>query len=164
MLFIKQDNEYREASVDDIAQTLRQTLLPHTSRIVFADPEIVSNYLIAAYALKPKEVFGIIALDDQLRLIAIEELAWGTQSECYSSPRLVLEAVLRLGCTRLMVFHNHPSGSTVASQADITFTRRLIYALKAIDMRLEDHFIIAGSKVLSMRTDRDGYSWPLIPD
>ena len=79
----------------------------------------------------------------------MEELFQGTIDAASVYPREVVRHVLNKGAAAVILCHNHPSGSTQASQADIQIIRRLQSALELIDVRVLDHLIVAGSHVVS---------------
>ena len=97
----------------------------------------------------PHEVFVCIQLDAQHRVIAIEELFRGTLTQASVYPREVVKASLRVNAAAVIFAHNHPSGACQPSQADELLTRNLKEALALVDVKVLDHFIIAGTNSLS---------------
>lgn len=95
-----------------------------------------------------REVFGVLFLDNQHRLIQFEVLFQGTINAASVYPREVVKRALLWNSTSVMFVHNHPSGDTQASPADRRITQRLSDALALIDVQVLDHFIV-GSDVLS---------------
>ena len=96
------------------------------------------------------EVCGLMLLDNRFRLIAYLEPFRGTLNQSVVYPREILKLVLRHNAGALMMVHNHPSGLAEASQADMRLTKAVQQALGFIDVRLLDHFIVAGAEVVSM--------------
>jgi len=92
-------------------------------------------------------------LDNRLRLIAYLEPFRGTLTEAAVYPREIVKLALRHNAAALMMVHNHPSGLAHASQADIHLTKTTRQALALVDVRLLDHFIVAGAMVVSMAQD-----------
>ena len=88
------------------------------------------------------EVFVCLSLDNQLRLIALDEIARGTITDIALKPRAVVEKALARKATGVIVAHNHPSGADQPSQSDIHFTRKLKQALATVDIALHDHILI----------------------
>ena len=88
------------------------------------------------------EVFVCLSMDNQLRLIALDEIARGTLTEIALKPRAVVEKALARKASGVIVAHNHPSGSDQPSQSDIHFTRKLKQALATVDIALHDHILI----------------------
>ena len=95
------------------------------------------------------ESFRIMFLDNQHGMIAIEEISRGTIDGAAIYPREVVKATLAFNAAAVIFAHNHPSGCTQPSQADIAITRRLQSALSTIDVRTLDHIIIGGSHTYS---------------
>jgi DNA repair protein RadC len=154
MLYVRESKtQYRLATSDELAHALTKTLEQHFDRMSLNSPAKINAYLSARYALNTNETFGMLVLDTQLQLIAVEEVGQGTTNYVQVSPRRIVECLLTQypQCTRIAVFHNHPSGSTEASMADLHITRRLKTALAIVEIELIDHFIIAGTEVVSMR-------------
>lgn len=101
------------------------------------------------YAHHDIEGFGVMFLDAQNGVIAIEELFRGTLTQTSVYPREVVRAALRHNAANVILMHNHPSGLPVASAADRALTRALQEALATVDVRTVDHLIVAGDRVLS---------------
>lgn len=113
-------------------------------------PEMVKNFLQLRLAGLEHEVCGLILLDTRMHLITYLEPFRGTLNQAQAYPREVLKLVLRYNAAAVMLVHNHPSGVEEASTADIRFTHLIRNALALIDVRLVDHLIVAGAKVISM--------------
>ena len=90
-----------------------------------------------------------IWLDAQHRVLAAEQMFRGTLTQTSVYPREVAKAALRSNCAAVIFAHNHPSGVAQPSQADEMITRQLREALALLDVRVLDHFIVAGMKTLS---------------
>lgn len=95
------------------------------------------------------EVFKVIFLDTQLRLICAENLFTGTLTQTSVYPREVIKRALEVNAASVIFAHNHPSGNTEPSQADLRLTKTLRQALNAVDIGLVDHFIVTTKEVLS---------------
>jgi DNA repair protein RadC len=115
------------------------------SRPTFAAPGAVRDWLRLKLAALQHEVFIALWLDAQNRLIADEELFKGTLTQTSVYPREVVKSALARNAAAVIFAHNHPSGVAEPSQADELLTRRLKEALALIDVRLLDHFIVAGN-------------------
>lgn len=96
------------------------------------------------------EVFSIVFLDNQNRLIAYREMFHGTINSAAVYPREVVKAAVGYNAAAVILSHNHPSGQPEPSQADIALTRRLKEALALIDVLVLDHIIVAADETLSM--------------
>lgn len=112
-------------------------------------PNATKQYLKHALSGKKQEVFACLYLDNQHQIIAFEELFKGTLNAASVYPREVVRHVIDKGAAAVIICHNHPSGSTVASEADIQLTKRLVAALALIDVRILDHMIVAGNEIVS---------------
>jgi DNA repair protein RadC len=88
------------------------------------------------------EVFISLSLDNQLRLLGLDEIARGSVTEIALSPRGVVQKALQRGAAGVIVAHNHPSGFTQPSQSDIQFTKKLKLALASVDVTLHDHILV----------------------
>lgn len=116
---------------------------------VLSSPKQVRNYLVLKLANEPKEVFMVLFLDAQNRLIAMEEMFSGTLTQTSVYPREVVKKTLHHNAASVMFAHNHPSGVAKQSHADEMITKELTKALALIDVRVLDHFIVAGNETLS---------------
>ena len=116
---------------------------------VLSSPQQVRNYLVLKLANEPKEVFMVLFLDAQNRLIAMEEMFSGTLTQTSVYPREVVKKTLHHNAASVMFAHNHPSGVAKQSHADEMITKELTKALALIDVRVLDHFIVAGNETLS---------------
>ncbi|HUJ87710.1 MAG TPA: DNA repair protein RadC [Burkholderiales bacterium] len=112
-------------------------------------PAAVRDYLRLALGAREHEVFVALFLDAQHRVIAVEELFRGTLTQTSVYPREVVKAALRRNAAALILAHNHPSGVAQPSQADELLTRSLRDALALVDVKVLDHFIVAGNQTLS---------------
>ena len=108
-------------------------------------PNAVRDYLRLHLAGLCHEVFFVLWLDAQNRLIAAEELFRGTLTQANVYPREVLKRALANNAAAAVFAHNHPSGLTDPSDADRQLTDNLVQALALIDVRVLDHFIVAGN-------------------
>ena len=118
-------------------------------RDVFASPQAVRDYLMLKLGSLTKEVFLVLFLDTQNRLLASEEMFSGSLSETSVYPREVVKRALYHNAASVIFAHNHPSGIAQQSQADELITKQLKQALVLIDVRVLDHFIVAGNNTLS---------------
>lgn len=108
-------------------------------------PEKVRDLLRLRLAHLPHEVFVVLLLDAQHRLIDLEEVFRGTLTQTAVYPREVVKLALARNAAAVLLAHNHPSGATEPSQADQQLTRTLKEALALVDVRVLDHFIVAGT-------------------
>jgi DNA repair protein RadC len=112
-------------------------------------PGAVRDYLRLAIGARPHEVFVCIWLDAQHRVIKFEEPFRGTLTQTSVYPREVVKAALACNAAAVIFAHNHPSGVAQPSQADELLTANLKEALALIEVKVLDHFIIAGNQAIS---------------
>lgn len=117
---------------------------------MLTSPDEVRDFLLFTLALREKEVFGVLLLDNRNRVLRWRELFYGTLNHTAVYPREVVKLALQHNAAAVILVHNHPSGHPDASEADIALTRRLKQALALIDVRIPDHFIVAGDHTVSM--------------
>ncbi|WP_294947813.1 DNA repair protein RadC [Sulfurivirga sp.] len=117
----------------------------------FSRPEAVAGFLRHLFDGSERELFVVLHLDNAHRLLAHETLFTGTLTETAVYPREVARQALLRNAAAIIVAHNHPSGSVTPSTADRHITRRLNAALALLDIRLLDHFIVAGKRWCSLR-------------
>ncbi len=119
------------------------------SRDVLNSPQAVRDYLVLKLGSLTKEVFLVLFLDTQNRLVATEEMFSGSLKETSVYPREVVKRALHHNAASVIFAHNHPSGVAKQSQADELLTKELKQALALVDVRVLDHFIVAGNNTLS---------------
>ncbi len=135
------------AAVIELARrSLREDL---KSGSVLTSPGAVRDYLRLALAGRDHEVFVVLFLDAQHRVMSDAELFRGTLTQTSVYPREVVKAALAANAAAVIFAHNHPSGVAQPSQADELLTRQLKEALALVEVRVLDHFIVAGNQTLS---------------
>jgi DNA repair protein RadC len=120
------------------------------SEQVFNRPQQVENFLAVQMSGYQREVFSILLLDSQHRLLGYHELFYGTIDSATIHPREVARLALENNAVAVIAAHNHPSGTSEPSRADIAITKQLQSALALFDIRLLDHFIIGRGEVSSL--------------
>jgi DNA repair protein RadC len=119
-------------------------------RAALDSPQAVKDYLQLQLASKKHECFAVLFLDNQHRLLALEEMFRGTLAQTSVYPREVVLRALHHHAAAVVLAHNHPSGTVQPSRADETLTQALKAALALIDVRVLDHVIVAPGLALSM--------------
>ncbi len=114
------------------------------------NPDDTKRFLSARLRDYPHEVFAILFLDNQHRVIEFEELFHGTIDSAAVHPREVVRRALHHNAAALILAHNHPSGINEPSQSDQQITQRLKEALALVEIRLLDHFIIGDGEPTSL--------------
>ncbi|MEQ1836875.1 MAG: DNA repair protein RadC [Candidatus Nitrotoga sp.] len=112
-------------------------------------PQAVRKYLLLQLQSRQQEVFMVIFLDAQHRVLAAEEMFHGTLTQASVYPREVVKRALFHNAAAVIFAHNHPSGVAEPSQSDRMLTDALKQALTVVEVRTLDHFIVAGSQCLS---------------
>ena len=125
-----------------LAETLR-------SGDALSAPGAVRDYLRLALANREHEVFLAVLLDAQNRVLACDELFRGTLTQTSVYPREVVKCALEHNAAAVIFAHNHPSGVAEPSHADQVLTQSLQQALALLDIKVLDHFIVAGGSALS---------------
>ena len=116
---------------------------------VMTSPQILRDWLRLYCAGLEHEVFLVLYLDANPRLIEPQELFRGTLTQTSVYPREVVKGALARNAAALAVAHNHPSGQAEPSRADEFLTQTLKSTLSLVDVRIIDHFVVAGDQVVS---------------
>lgn len=121
-------------------EILNDQVIKHGPKL--ASPQDVKDYLRLRLINEQREVFAVVFMDTQNRVIAYEPLFFGTIHQTSVYPRVIVQRAMSLNAASMILAHNHPSGSTQPSDADKQLTNRLKSLLESIDVRVLDHFII----------------------
>jgi DNA repair protein RadC len=141
----------KRAEISAVLELARRTSAEQLKRrTVFDSPETVKQYIQLHIASRPHEIFAVLFLDAQHRLIALEELFRGTLTQTSVYPREVVMRALHHHAAAVILAHNHPSGCVEPSRADEALTQTLRGALALVDIRVLDHMIVAPGQALSM--------------
>lgn len=116
----------------------------------FTSPKAVMDFLSLRLAHLEHEVFAVMFLDSQHRLLAMEEMFRGTLTQANVHPREVVKRALALNAGAVVLSHNHPSGVAEPSRADERITATLRDALKLVDVRVLDHIVVGHGHCVSM--------------
>jgi len=109
----------------------------------------VKRYFQLRLGNEEREVFCVMFLDNQHKLIHTEDMFRGTIDGASVYPREVVKAALRCNAAAVIFSHNHPSGVAEPSHADRTITDRLVEALKLVDIRVLDHIVVSATETVS---------------
>jgi DNA repair protein RadC len=135
-----------QAALEIARRTLREKL---EAGAALSGPGAVRDYLRLVLHGRPHEVFVAVFLDAQHRVTASEELFRGTLTQTSVYPREVVKRALHHNAAAVIFAHNHPSGVAEPSRADEALTQALKQALALVDIRVLDHFVVAGDGALS---------------
>lgn len=135
---------------DDVIQTALGILARRVrAGACLTSPASVRDYLCLLLSDKEHEIFVALFLDAQHRVVVVDEMFRGTLTQTSVYPREVVKAALRANAAAVIFAHNHPSGVAQPSAADELLTRNLREALALVDVKVLDHFIVAGASALS---------------
>lgn len=138
------------AQLQAVMELARRALLEEVAAgCMLGSPRAVKEYLRTAFAGKPFESFHVLFLDVKNRLIDAKEMFRGTLTHTAVYPREVVKEALARNAASVMLAHNHPSGTPDPSESDLLLTRALMQALALVDIRILDHFVVAGPQVHS---------------
>ena len=144
------DGQYRPAHADEVLCHARRLLANRVRRgATMSSPEAVKDHLRLELGALEHEVFCVLFLDAQHRIIALKQMFRGTVSQTSVYPREVVKEALAVNAAAVILAHNHPSGSVEPSRADEFLTQTLRTALALVDVRVLDHLVVAGADVCS---------------
>ena len=150
-LFVMElEGAYREAQPSEVVAAALDLVQAQVQRgFELTAPSAAREYLAVRLGGLEHEVFAVVFLDAQNRVIEYQEMFRGTVSQTAVYPREVVKAALALNASAAILVHNHPSGTAEPSRADELLTRTLKTALSLVDVRVLDHLLIAGSGAVS---------------
>src|SRR5919109_1214811 len=134
------------AAIELARRAMREEL---TERGALTSPGAVRDYLRVALGHRQHEVFVCIWLDAQHKVVGVEEAFRGTLTQTSVYPREIVKKALARNAAAVIFAHNHPSGVAQPSQADELLTRNLREALALVEVKVLDHFVIAGNQAIS---------------
>ena len=141
----------KRAEIVAVLELARRALAAELKqKTLFDTPQAVRDYLQLQLGSRPHEIFAVLFLDSQHRLIGLEEMFRGTLTQTSVYPREVVIRALAHHATSVVLAHNHPSGSAQPSRADEMLTQTLKTALALVDVRVLDHFVVTASQAVSM--------------
>jgi DNA repair protein RadC len=144
------DGQYRDATQEEVIAVARRVLGYRVRRGAALDsPKVVRDFLCLQLGDREHEVFAALFVNAQNRLIAYKELFRGTLTQASVYPREMVKEALAANASAVVFVHNHPSGLPEPSGADQVLTLRLKEALETVDVRVLDHFIVAGDATMS---------------
>lgn len=142
-----------ELDIINQAKAIMEKYIHNGKKLCSSDD--VKDYFVLHLGLYEYEVFGVLYLNSQNKVIAFEELFRGTINELSVYPREIVKQVLHYNAAKVILVHNHPSGDTKPSPLDIAVTYKIKNALALIDVNVLDHFIVAKNCIISMREEQN---------
>jgi DNA repair protein RadC len=141
----------KRAEIVAVLELARRALASQLKeKTMFSNPQAIRDYLQLQLGSRDHEIFAVLFLDANHRLIVLEEMFRGTLSQTSVYPREVVIRALALNAASVVLAHNHPSGNAQASRADEAITQTLKAALALVDVRVLDHFIVTTTQAVSM--------------
>ena len=137
--------------IDEALQILRSRL--QNNKLELTSSKAVKEYCFFKLAEQEREVFSVLFMNHQNCMIEYQEMFKGTVNNCSIHPREVVKEALALNAVSVIICHNHPSGSTLPSQADKEITQGIIKALQLVQIDLLDHIIVGNSGCLSFNEE-----------
>ena len=136
---------------ETVIRLAREALrLRHQRGTALENPQSTKAYLQFELAERQNEVFAALFLDNKHRIIAFEELFFGTVNGTTVHPRVVVQRALEHNAAAVIFVHNHPSGAAEPSRHDQVITDRLKEVLSVIDIRVLDHIVVSVEETVSM--------------
>ena len=144
------DGQYRVASADEVLSQAWAVLADRVKPgVTLSSPQDVKDYLRLEIGLLEHEVFTVVFLDAQHRVIELRQMFRGTVTQTSVYPREVVKEALQLNAAAVILAHNHPSGVPEPSRADEFLTQTLKSALLLVDVRVLDHLVVTSNAVVS---------------
>ena len=122
------------------------------SRPLISSWSALLAYVQSELQHQPREQFRVLFLDRKNQLILDEIMNIGTVDHAPVYPREIARRALELSASSIILVHNHPSGDTTPSRADIDMTREVIDVLKPLEITVHDHLIAGRSGVTSFKS------------
>ena len=120
------------------------------SKIMFENGNITCEYCVSKFMGQTNELLYALMLDNNLSLINCALISSGSPNTSSVNIRKIVEQVIASNATAVILTHNHPNGVAAPSMDDIDTTRRVLEALKFINVRLLDHVIVSGRESISL--------------
>ena len=140
----------KRAELSAVMEMARRALAQRLAEApVFDAPAAVKEFVALALGALSHEVFAVLFLDSQHRLLQHEEMFRGTLTQTSVYPREVVRRALELNSAAVILAHNHPSGAAEPSRADEFLTQSLKSALQLVDVRVLDHLVVGRGQVVS---------------
>jgi DNA repair protein RadC len=144
------DGQYRPAQAEEVLSQARRVLSSRVRRgSTMSSPQAVKDYLRLQLGWLEHEVFCVLFLDAQHRIIELKHMFRGTVSQTSVYPREVVKEALVRNAAAIVMAHNHPSGAVEPSRADEHLTQTLKAALALVDVRVLDHLVVTAAEVVS---------------
>lgn len=150
MAAIKGMGDAKLAQLRAVSELARRVFREHLAREdVLANPQLTHEFLLGMLAHQEREIFMVIFLDNQHRVIVSREMFAGTISSVEVHPREIVREALKINAAALILAHNHPSGMPEPSLADRDITRQIISASLLLNIKVLDHLVVGQGNYVS---------------
>ncbi|QMI03396.1 DNA repair protein RadC [Citrobacter sp. RHB25-C09] len=112
-------------------------------------PELTRSFLQSQFAMESREIFMVIFLNAQHKVIKHSRLFSGTLSHVEVHPREIVREAIKINASAVILAHNHPSGCAEPSKADKLITERVVKCCQFMDIRVLDHLVIGRGEYVS---------------
>ena len=112
-------------------------------------PEMAREFLQSQLSQEEREIFFVIFMDSQHRVIKHSKLFSGTLSHVEVHPREIVREAIKMNASAVILAHNHPSGCAEPSKADKLITERVVKCCQFMDIRVLDHLVIGRGEYVS---------------
>ncbi|MBD1389554.1 DNA repair protein RadC [Neiella sp. HB171785] len=137
-------------SADEVLKLANQLVKERLAKGQEIDSSVAAiAYLQKRMAEASREVFSVLFLDSQHRIISLEDMFFGTIAEASVYPREIVAKAIELNAGGVILTHNHPSGVPEPSRADLRITERIKEALALIEIKVLDHVIVGSEGAVS---------------
>lgn len=134
--------------------TKRHLLQEMENNGTITDPDLAIMYFQTMLEDDEREVFMVLFLDNQNRVLRQEKMFFGTINQTSVYPREIVKAALKYNAAAILIAHNHPSGNCVPSEADRQMTKKIEMACELVDVRLVDHIIVGKGEYFSFEEEK----------
>lgn len=147
-------NALKLIALYELTMTLQvETLAQQTEQVVIQTPEDVVKYFQHLLNVSKQEILIGVYLDTQNKVVACEKLFTGTIDSVEIHPREIFLHALMRGAKSIILMHNHPSGNSTPSQADISTTKRLAEIGHSLGVPIIDHIIVVKNNFKSLKRE-----------
>ena len=130
--------------------SVRMSYKNNVKKVIIKEPRDLVNVLIEEMRNEKKEIAKVVALDNKNKIVKMKNVALGGSNVVNISIKDLLAEPLKMNAPKIILVHNHPSGDSTPSNADIQFTERLIEATMLVDIQLLDHIVIGDGNYTSI--------------
>lgn len=133
-----------------IPQLIKKSMISDANEVKYIKSSADAGaYLLPRFMFEDEEVFMVMCLDGQRRVICCKEMSRGVINAVETSNRRVVELALNSRASYVILAHNHPDGLALPSENDKRLTKEMLRSLKLVGVQLTDHIIVAGDDYVS---------------